>query len=261
MITRSPRRILGATAVVIAALALGVTPAVAGSDGAHRDVQRFTPANMAPVTVDDRARVLAGGSTEAFVLANDRDADRDELTICRVEEQVPGLSVRRGETLESFDPETLEPEFVPVVQVQVRPRLAPGSYQVTYYACDEELLTPGTLTVKVVPGPQVSVRPIDARPGYVRVRHDWPAPLRFAWVESGSETLGPVVLRPGETRRLRVRNTRLLWFAYTRRVTWFGSGVVRGIALPPGERPRPGPRLDTGIIILTPAGERRFRVG
>ena len=260
MIARTPRRILGATALVLATLVSGVTPAVAGPDGAHHDVQRFTPANMAPVTVDDRVRLLAGGTTEAFVLANDRDADRDELAICRVEERVPGLSVRRIESLESFDPETFELEFVPALWVQSRRGLAPGSYEITYYACDEELLTPGVLTVKVVPGPQVRVRPIAARPGYVRVRHDWPTALRFGWIESGTEVAGKALLRPGETRRLRVRNTRLVWFAHTRRGSWLGGGLVRGIELPAGERPRPGPRLNAPIVIFTSAGERRLHV-
>lgn len=256
MSARTARRSTGVTAALLAVLglALASAPAVAAPDRPHLEQQRFTPANAAPVTNDDRVRVLAGGSGEVAVLANDRDADRDELAICRVEERVEGLSVLRTETLESFDPETLEPDLVPVLQVQARANLAPGRYEITYYACDEELLTPGTLTVKVVPGPQVRVRPIEARPGYVRVRHDWPAPLRFVWVESGRETAGRTVLRPGETRRLRVHNTRLLWFSYTRSGSWFGNGQVRGIELPPGERPRPAPE---GIFtFITPLGAR-----
>jgi hypothetical protein len=151
-----------------------------------------------PVTAPDHAVVRAGEPTPVDVAANDTDVDGDRVQACRL-----------GEL-----PRALRASVVRDGEVYVLPGLgARGTYALTYYACDDSFLTPGTLTVEVrPPAPTFRVEPVgDAPPGRIRLVNEFKhATFRCSWHELGQDRLlGKTVVPPRSTEVVTVHVSEL----------------------------------------------------
>jgi hypothetical protein len=110
-----------------------------------------------PVTHPDSVTTKAGEVTLIDPVDNDSDPDGDSLEVCRLGADVP---------------RALSKSFVQDGDLAVvANKLARGTYQLTYYACDASYLTAGTVTVTVKPpAPTLDIVPVgDAPPGRVRI--------------------------------------------------------------------------------------------
>ncbi|WP_134765966.1 Ig-like domain-containing protein [Nocardioides sp. 1609] len=180
----------------------------------------------APVVENDRVRVEGSGAAFVDVLANDTDPNGDVLEICRV--RVPSrapldVSELSGEEI-GVDGEALA--IFPT-------RNRPGTYEITYWACDEGYLRPGTLTVVVVKVKEVKVTKVPGRPGTLRIAN--PGSRRVV-VYYGSfregEPDGRVSVPARAAKRIRVERPRIDYVAYYPRTgSDAGHGTVRGIDL------------------------------
>jgi len=201
----------------------------------------------APTTAPDTVQVQEGETTIVDVLANDTDAEGDPLEVCRL-----------GEV-----PAALFADVVPAADTRSRRKGqiflgtvgAPGTYTLTYYACDLSYLTPATLTVQVVATPAVRVRvtKLDDRPGKLRVVNKSGFPVQLAWGSFQADAADGVVTVGRKTVIITVRRPSIIWFAANKRRPSFDVGVVRGIRLPHGVRALPpgapkGP-LDLGMRV------------
>lgn len=208
-----------------------------------------------PVAVDDTVTAPArtsqyGGVTFVDVLDNDSAPSGGDLEICRVEAPARGLSVAEVAPDGSFIIQTPnggssvggDGSAAPGARESLA--VAPwdnrdATFQLTYWACDAEHLTPATVTVKVRKTPEIAVRRTD-RPG--RLRFTNPRSSRVVVLYGGlrqEEPEGRVRLgaRDSETRRVPFRAIR--WFAFSPRTGEpLGEGIVRGIQQPAagGER-------------------------
>jgi hypothetical protein len=195
------------------------------------------PAHAAsPVTTDDAVSLYAGNAAPVEPLANDTDADGDDLAICRLGES----SYKRVELLTAITDEgqTSDEELI----VITRPRAKPGTYTFTYYACDFETLTPGTITVTVVEPPNITAKALPGKPGKIKVKNpaDFKILFLYGSFENG-EPDGDVRIPRNSSVILEVERTRIDWIALkARSFEYLKHGRVKDITLPPGTTP-PGP--------------------
>lgn len=220
--TRTRRAVAALLAPVVATLGVVVTPT-----SAHA---------VAPVTVDDSTSMWAGNGREVEVLANDTDTDSpSDLTVCRL-------------GTESYKRVFAESVGEGVVFVYALPSAKPGTYTFTYYACDYEALTPGTLTVTIDPEPKVTAKALPGRPGKIKVKNPADFKVKFLYGSFRAESPdGTVKVPRNSSVILSVRRTRIDWIAYTRKDEFIAQGTIKGIVLPPGTTPpaagRSGPML------------------
>lgn len=239
----------------------------------------FVPATAddspAPVAVDDAVTTQArgselGGVTFIDVLANDSAADGEVLEICRVRAPRRGLAVAEVAADGTFSIQTPTSGVgvggSGVAEEGAREQLAvlpwanrAGTYELTYWACDTEHLTPATVTVTVEKSPVVTVRKGE-RPG--RLRFVNPATTRAVVLYGGLRQQRPdsqVRLAPGERQTRRVEHRAIRWVAYSPRTgELMGRGVVRGIRLPGSPR-GDGTAQVSGKPTLTAAMLRAWR--
>lgn len=115
----------------------------------------------------------------------------------------------------------------------------PGTYTLTYYACDFDHLTPGTLTVVVKKAPRIKLSVTRTkRPGHLRVVNRNGFPVQFMWGSIDEKKPDGRVRFTGSTV-VDVRRRSLIWFAFARRSPFPKVGIVRGIALPKGTEALP----------------------
>lgn len=222
-----------------------VAPATAGRD----------ESTDAPLAAPDTAEVSQGYFGLADVLANDSDPDGsdDDLGICRASAPAgSGLvvtpiagdhfivySAGRGRAPRAAT--TVADDPLPyTLLVQAEREARRGTYDITYYACDHQYLTPGTVTVTVTKSQLVTARKLKNRRGVVRFTNPGP---HGSWVRVrsledasvGGQRL-PLVARfrlpAGTSRSIRPRVRQILWIASSRRGPG-GSGVIGGIGRPP----------------------------
>ncbi len=159
------------------------------------------------------------------VLANDVDADGDELAVCRLGDVPRRLQV-----------------MIDGNQLLVYPLTEEArSFTFTYYACDFASLAPATVTVNVVEPPKVRilVRKTE-RPGRLRVTNRNNYGLRFLWGSVRADQPDGRVRIPGHTTTVvKVQRRSLIWLAHNPRRQAFRLGVVRGIELPAGSEVLP----------------------
>jgi hypothetical protein len=210
--TRTRRAVATLLAPLVATLAMAVT-----APPAHA---------VAPVTADDTTSMWAGNGREVEVLANDTDTDSpSDLTVCRL------------------GPETYKRVFAEsvgegVVLVYSLPSAAPGTYTFTYYACDYESLTPGTLTVTIEPEPKVTAKALPRQPGKIKVKNPADVKIKFLYGSAKEEAPdGTVKVPRNSSVILSVRRTRIDWVAYSRKNEFIARGRITGIVLPPGTTP------------------------
>lgn len=201
----------------------------------------------APVTAPDTVSIARGSGELVDLLANDTDADGDELAVCRFGDVPRGLEMSTS----------TEPEEGPGQVIVFAQRAKPGRYVVTYYACDFESLTPGTLTVVVTPNPmdRFKVRKLPNRPGKLRVVNRAPFAVSLAWGSIEEERPdGRLRIAADSVRVIDVRRPSLFWMAINMRREAFKLGVVRGIKLPPGVDALPPGAPDREALVLRAAG-------
>ena len=176
----------------------------------------------APVTVDDQV-TIGGTTTEVVdVLDNDSDPNGDDLALCR------------------FTVADDVPVFVDLVDdmLYISPYAnTSGTYEVTYYACDFDYLTPGTLTVEVVKVPLVRAKKL-ARPGRVRFKNPGPKPVVVLYGDRNEQRPdGRVRVAPGQAEKVTVMRKRIDWVAFVRRTgAYAGKGVLTHVKLPRSTR-------------------------
>ena len=209
--------------------------------------------NSAPVTGDDAVTVYATGIKLLDLLANDTDADGDDLAVCRVELSKARAvlfaavgsvsSISLADTLRFDEDEDLGIFGEPGLAAAVAGPKARGTHRFTYYACDRTALTPATVTVTVLPAPKVTVRKVAGKPGRLRVTNPSALPMRFSWEPRGSRTTLPAVplrdsagraygnvrVPAGAARTVRVKGPVVHWDATGRNDAFNLEGRVRGI--------------------------------
>lgn len=198
---------LSVTAAAALAAALGTAvPAVAAS----------------PVTQPDTMTMYANTVAEIpALLANDTDEDGDDLAICRI--------------APSPDPDNIEIiDFLGIHLVATSPE-ARGTYEFTYYACDWETLTPGTLTVTVKPTPamKVKVTKMPRKPGRVKIVNKNNYPIDFMWGHAAEASPdGTARLKAKKSKVVKVRRKAVMWMATNTNNGAERVGHLKGIKLP-----------------------------
>ncbi|WP_166389802.1 Ig-like domain-containing protein [Nocardioides ochotonae] len=212
--------------------------------------------NTAPVAGDDAVTLYATGITHLDLLANDADADGDELAVCRVERSpvrrvllaangsVSSIGLADLLGLGEDDLDELGPLAEPGYALVATGPKASGTYRFTYYACDRTALAPATVTATVLPAPKVTVRKVAGKPGRLRVTNPSTLPMRFSWEPhnrsaelpwlgargtSAARAYGAVRVPAGATRTVRVKGPVVSWDATGRRGGFHLEGRVRGI--------------------------------
>jgi hypothetical protein len=180
-------------------------------------------ASDAPVTAPDRVTLWSGpqgGVASVNVLANDTDPQGDSLEVCRTGESPSRhlLAVAAGGGF----------------AVGASPRAKPGTYQLTYYACDFDYLTPGTVTVTVKKAKPVRVTKIAGRPGKLRVVNPNGRKAVVLWGDDDEDKPdGRLALAAHKRAVITVKRERIFWMAYLPRdFVVVGMGTVRNITLP-----------------------------
>jgi len=220
--TRTRRAVASLLTLAVAALGLAVTAAPAQA--------------VAPVTAGDSTSMYAGNGREVNVLANDTDTDSPgDLAVCRL-------------GTESYKRVFAEYVGDGVLFVYSLPKAKPGTYTFTYYACDYEALTPGTLTVTIEPEPEVTAKALPGKPGKIKIKNPADFKIRFLYGSFKEESPdGTVKVPRNSSVIIGVRRTRIDWVAYTRKGDFITQGTIKGIVLPPGTTPpaagRSGPLL------------------
>jgi hypothetical protein len=177
-----------------------------------------------PVTTPDSVTIYAGNVGVVKPVNNDTDPDNEQLALCRL-----GTEHYKGIEVAMFDYE---------VGMFVKPRVKPGTYTFTYYACDYSYLTPGTITLTVKELPKITVRKIANRPGRLRVTNPADFKIRFLYGSFKEDRPdGRVLIAKGASVVIPVHRTRIDWVAVSRDgEIYLGSGHVTNIKLPPGDR-------------------------
>jgi hypothetical protein len=172
-----------------------------------------------PVTTPDSAAVYQGNGATVQPVNNDHDPDSDLLTICRL-----GTEHYKGLSADFFQNDW---------EVFATPRVKPGTYTFTYYACDYSYLVPGTITVTVLDLPEVTVKKIASRPGHLRVTNPADFKVRFLFGSFEEDHPdGRLLIAKGASVVIRVFRTRIDWIATDRKGALFlGSGHVDDIKL------------------------------
>lgn len=183
-----------------------------------------------PVVGDDTLTMYANTLVLPDLLANDTDADGDELKVCRIQEV--------------FEPPVAFFDLLGL-QIVLADVGTEGTYEFTYYACDFETLVPGKLTVTVKPSPKAALAVKKTKkPGKVRVVNRSNFPLDFAWGSAANENSdGEVRVGKKKSRLVTVRRTAITWMAYNSDNGSERTGFLRGIKLPKkGKKLPPSPR-------------------
>lgn len=215
--TRSRRAI--ATLLTLAISALGSVALAAPAQAA------------APVTAADAASMYAGNLVEVEPLANDTDADGDDLAICRVAES----SYKRVDLVPAFDEEG-QPADTLLLFAGVKAE--PGTYTFTYYACDFETLVPGTITLTINEPPAITAKALPGKPGKIKVKNPADFKIRFLYGSFKEPNPDGVVrIARNSSVVLTVRRTRIDWIAYSRKGEFLLRGKIENIVLPPGTTP------------------------
>lgn len=212
-------RLVGLTAVAaLLTTGLATAPATA-AEGA------------APVTVADNVTFRQDGYTDVDLLANDSDPDGDELALCRLGDIPKGLDLMIASYV-TGDQDDNGTVFVSASK--------PGTYTVTYYACDFDYLTPGTLTVVVEKAPKIKVKVTKtAKPGRLKVVNTSGFPIRFMWGSAQERKPDGATLVRDKAVVVKVQRRSIIWFAMNKRTGAVDGGVVRGIKLPKGSEVLP----------------------
>jgi Bacterial Ig domain len=177
-----------------------------------------------PVTNPDTGKMWAGNAVVADVLANDSDADGDDLAICRI-----GESPSRK--LEAF----VDGDQLIVLSA---PGARPGQYVFTYYACDFETLQDETLTITIKPKPRIRVVKLDA-PGKLKIknREGFRIELLYGSFREPQPD-GTAIVGGHDSKVIRVHRTKINWIAFhARKGDFLRIGRVKNIQLPPGDHP------------------------
>lgn len=232
---RAPtRRLIGGVA-----LAVGIAGTVSA---APTQAAEGSP----PVTVDDKVTLEYGEPTLIDVVRNDTDPDGDDLEVCRLGPVPRALVVFNDGSSELF----VAPGRGSVA----------GTYTFTYYACDFEFLTPGTVTVTVTRAPEVRVQKLPEHPGVLRVRNTAKFPITFMYGSLRQpDPDGTLPLTGRFSKFVHVRRHRIDWIAIARRSgVLIDTGSIRNIKLPPGVRPPPPASLEELEPRLTRSWQRQL---
>src|SRR3712207_5594395 len=158
----------------------------------------------APVTQPDSLTVVAGSRyTPIRLVANDTDPDGDDLFYCGTEEETPPqIWLLAGGNKK-------KPE-----EVWASRKAKPGTYTITYYACDEGFSSsPGTLTLTVLePLTDQILLKRTGRPGKVRVVNNTTDRVRLLWGAWDTKWKdGATAIRAGKARVITVHRRSLAW--------------------------------------------------
>jgi len=150
--------------------AAGAAPSdpLARPDGPGADMPGPGAADTtAPVVAPDHLTLEYNGHARVDVLANDSDDRPEDLQVCRVDP--PPMRIGPAVSpLPTWVGDANDRRQV----IDVTTRQTPGgTFDVRYYACDREQLTPGVLTVTVRDFPHPLIDRVDGRPGVVRVHN------------------------------------------------------------------------------------------
>ena len=187
-------------------------PAPDSSDGLRAD----PPADAAPVTAPDQVTLDYYDSADVRVLANDSDDSPGELAVCWVD--VPADSGLDALIEPWYATSDRARSDSPDRYLELGANSAePGTYQLTYYACDKRQMTPGTLTVTVRDFPPPTVRRVPGRPGTLDFVNRGYRTVRIQYFQSNhySEKFH-FKIKPGGHHRLHVAYDDLTYFADTK---------------------------------------------
>ena len=215
---RSPAGRAAAPTLVAAALSLALI-APASAEARDGDGQ--------PVTTADTVRVEGLGTNGVDVLTNDTDPDGDDLAICRV-------AAPEGAPIFV----AIDDQSIYVTSTANRT----ADYEVTYYACDFEHLTAGTLTVQVTRTPLVRATKL-RKPG--RLKFINPSDKRVVVFYGSRREKAPdgrFGLRPHSSNRVTVDRKRIYFVSFVRRTgALAGQGFIKNITLPRQTHERTNP--------------------
>ena len=167
----------------------------------------------APVTAPDHVTLDYYDSVDLAVLANDSDDRPEDLAICRIDVPSTDFAVTALPEPWWADGPTDGPQ---VLEVGASAAEA-GSYEITYYACDREQLTPGTVTVTVREFAKPRVHRVAGRPGAVRFHNRGYRTIDVQYFRTGHYSeRSHLVVEAGEAGTLRVPYDDLTYFVDTR---------------------------------------------
>ena len=191
-----------------------------------------TPAQAAaPVTVADTASMYPGNVVEIQPLANDTDADGDELVVCRIADS----SHKRVALVFDFTEEgaTSNTDMLLISRTKAKP----GTYTFTYYACDFQTLVAGTITVTIEESPDITAKALPGRPGRIKVTNPADFKIRYFYGSfKEPEPDGIVKIAKHKPVVLNVRRTQIDWVAFSRTGDYLARDGSRA-SCPPGTTP------------------------
>ena len=206
----------------------GAQPGLDPSAGA--DTRSATTAldNQAPVTAPDHVTLDYYDVEHVHVLANDTDDSAGDLGICWID--IPAdtdlSAVLEPWWADSDRARSDDPDRYVDLDAE---SAAAGTYELTYYACDRQYLTPGTLTVTVRAFPPPTVRRVDGHPGALRVRNHGYRTVKLTYFRSGHYSERTRLFVPAHSgRTLRVDYNSLSYFADTA-IGPLSDGTVRHV--------------------------------
>ena len=200
---------------LVAALGLA---AAAGSVGSVAEAR----SGAAPVTAPDAVATYPDNLETIRPLRNDSDPEGDKLTICGLgPEKYPGISIDVFEDLKDYF-------------IQVRQKAAPGTYTLTYFACDGTSSTPGTVTLTVLRPPRITVRKVPGQPGHLRITNGASFRIRILYGDYTRDDAENDLKMPKKSSVVvTTRYTRIDWFAFAARSgEALRSGHVHAIRQP-----------------------------
>lgn len=208
-----PRLALVSLATTVALLGGGLLAQPASADGETEP----------PVAVDDAYTWYAGGGGPLDVLANDSDPQGAELAVCKV---------KSDESSEVGVAELLDGQVIAFTSTEPT-----GDLVFRYYACNDEFLTPATVTIAFKQAKPLRVHKVAGRPGRLEVRNPNDHAARFLW-GSHRGPVGIVHIPAAGSRIVRVSTPRIMWVGLIGRENGYaGDGRIRNIDVPDGSQP------------------------
>ncbi|GAA4718672.1 hypothetical protein GCM10023349_43300 [Nocardioides conyzicola] len=173
----------------------------------------------APVVVNDSITMWPGSTDMIDVLANDTDPAGGDLAFCRLPKLAsPG-------PIHVADASMFSSEIEPGDLQVSADAGARGTYEVDYYVCNHDHLTPATLTVDIRPVEPVDVVAAPRRPGWLRVdNHNSRRVFVLILDRGGCRMDGHGYVPAHGSRLLRARHHRITWIA------GIGAGDDGGVA-------------------------------